>query len=70
MMMYQCRLRNGVSETVGWIPERSAKVGLMVELIADDGKLWDVVEVYQPGMSEESLRKKQERDRNSLPSIT
>jgi hypothetical protein len=68
MMMYQCRLRCLTGETVGWIEERGAKVGNVVEL-KTDGQLWDVVEVFQPGMEEEALRQKQRNDRGALPSI-
>jgi hypothetical protein len=40
---YQCRLRRGESETIGWIAERGAKVGASVELETADGERWNVV---------------------------
>ncbi len=65
---YQCKLRNGSAETVGWVEERGAKVGADVEL-AEDGSFWRVLEVWQPGLDEVALRSKQKNDRNALPSL-
>ncbi len=65
---YQCKLRNGSAETVGWVEERGAKVGVDVEL-AEDGSFWRVLEVWRPGLDEAALRSKQKNDRNALPSL-
>lgn len=66
---YQCKMRQGAAETIGWIEERGAKVGAEVELLTADGKFWSIAEVYQPGLEESALRDKQARDRNCLPSL-
>lgn len=66
---FQCKLRQGDSETVGWIEDRGAKVGARVELKTADGGFWDVLEVYPGGLDEATLRQKQANDRNALPSI-
>lgn len=63
----QCRMRQGDSETVGWIPERGAKLGARVEL-PELGGLWEVVHVGNR-MDGLELKAKQRADRNSLPSI-
>jgi hypothetical protein len=68
-LMYQCRLRRGDAEIVGWISERGAKLGALVELIDDDNKLWEVVKVYLHGMDESLLKERQRLDRGSLSSI-
>lgn len=68
-MYFQCRMRNGNAETVGWIEARGAKVGAKVQLLSGDGKFWEVIEVYHPGIEDDVLRAKQANDRNSLPSI-
>jgi len=49
------------TQTVGWIEERGAKVGLFVELKEHgDGGFWKVTEVYAHRMNEE-VAKNQER---------
>lgn len=68
-MFFQCRMRHGADETIGWIEERGAKVGASVELLTGDGKFWDVTHVYTPGLEASALRDKQARDRNALPSL-
>jgi hypothetical protein len=70
-LWYQCRLRQGAAETVGWIEARGAKPGASVELKTEqfDEGTWLVVEVYQPGMDAVALREKQAIDRKGLPSI-
>ena len=68
-MFYQCKMRRGDAETVGWIEERGAKVGRSVELLTGDGMFWTVTEVSKIGLDEKALRDKQARDRNSLPSL-
>lgn len=65
---YQCLLRLGESETVGWIEARGAKVGNRVQLLPD-WELWEVVEVYQHGIPEDFLKELQRLHRGSLPSV-
>jgi hypothetical protein len=70
-LWYQCRMRQGATETIGWIEARAARKGLQVELktdMFDDGD-WLVVDVFLPGMDGETLREKQGFDRKGLPSI-
>lgn len=54
---------------VVWIPEHGAKVGNIVELLTDDGELWAVAKVFEPGIDEAAMREKQRLDRGSLPSL-
>ena len=70
-LWYQCRLRQGETETIGWIEARGARKDARVELKTDqfdDGE-WLVVDVYPPGMDGETLREKQGFDRKGLPSL-
>jgi hypothetical protein len=69
MRYYQCRLRHGNSEIVGWIEERGAKVGAYIEMIDFGHELIRVDEVYGFGIHVDALREKQRLDRNCLPSI-
>ena len=41
----QCVLQSGTTQTVGWIEERGARVGLHVTLEDYPGQLWKVMEV-------------------------
>lgn len=70
-MQYQCRMSevNGTGRTVGWIPERGAKVGKLVELKDLGNALWRVDHVGMPGLDDKVLAEKQARDRKSLASI-
>ena len=65
---FQCRLQRGISETVGWIEAKGAKVGASVELLPSK-EMWDVVEVYEHGLPEDILKEYQRLNRKSLPSI-
>lgn len=65
---FQCRLRRGDTETIGWIEARGAKVGASVELLPSR-EWWEVTEVYEHGLPEEDLKKLQSMHRRSLPSI-
>lgn len=69
MMYKQCKLRRGSAWTTAWIEERGAKVGAHIELLSDDGQFWDVAEVYHYAMDEQTLRAKQNRDRNPFASL-
>ena len=44
---YQCRLRRGESETIGWIEERGAKVGASVaereQQLKDSDRIWRLI---------------------------
>ena len=70
-LWYQCRLRQGASETIGWIEARGAKPGVRVELETDqfDTGTWLVAEVFPPGMDGAALREKQNIDRKGMPSL-
>jgi hypothetical protein len=70
-VQYQCRMSevNGTGRTVGWIPERGAKVGKLVELKEFDGAIYRVDEVGMPGLDDRALAEKQARDRKSLASL-
>lgn len=65
---FQCRLRNGDSETIGWIEARGAKKGARVELLPMR-EFWEVVQVYEHAMPVEDLKEHQRLHRNSLPSV-
>lgn len=65
---YQCRMRNGTEETMGWIEARGAKVGRRVELLPDR-EYWTVLSVSQPPMAENMLKEHQLMHRGSLPSV-
>ena len=75
---YQCTFRRfskegTLEETVGWVPEKAAKVGKVVELLemgeGFNGLFWTVHKVNPTGMLQETLREHQKNTRNSLPSI-
>jgi hypothetical protein len=70
-LWYQCRLRQGATETIGWIEARGAREGWRVELKTEqfDNGEWLVVDVFQPGLDSETLREKQAIDRKGLPSL-
>jgi hypothetical protein len=65
---FQCRLRNGVSETTGWIESRAAKTGAQVEMLPS-GVFWTVAEVYGRSLPESVLKEQQKLNRKSLPSV-
>lgn len=65
---YQCRMRRGDTETVGWIEARAAKVGATVELLPAR-EVWEVVEVFSHAMPQSDLREMQQMHRGSLPSV-
>lgn len=65
---FQCRLRRGNGETLGWIEARGAKVGASVELLPSR-EFWEVVEVFELGLPEDMLKEQQRLHRNSLPSV-
>lgn len=69
-IMYQCRLRQGETETTAWIEERGAKQGAHVT-ITDKGMdgLWRVADVYHPPLPIDALRAKQKNDRGCFPSL-
>ena len=70
---YQCRLEQvrpeGRAETFGWIPERGAFPGAIVELKGEAGR-WVVYAVDKDNpMPKAALVAKQVVDRKGLPSI-
>lgn len=69
---HQCTLKEvgGTRETVGWIPERGAKLGAHVELTEfGDGVFFKVMHVSPLAMENDELRQKQKSDRNPFGSI-
>jgi hypothetical protein len=70
-LWYQCRLRQGATETVGWIEKRGARKGVSVELLTEkfDSGTWLVVDVYPPGLDGDTLREKQAIDRKGMPDM-
>jgi hypothetical protein len=67
---YQCELSQGTGRTRGYIEDRGAKVGAMVE-IKDNGfnGIWRVDAVSETGISEEKMRADQQMNRNAFGSI-
>lgn len=67
---FQCELSQGTGRTRGYIEERGAKVGKLVE-IKDQGfdGLWRVDAVAETGLSEEKMRSDQRMNRNAFASI-
>lgn len=63
--LYQCTLSQGSARTIGYIEDRGASVGKMVE-IKDDGfeGFWRVESVGSHGIEATELREKQRKDRN------
>lgn len=70
MIYFQCELSQGTRRTRGYIEQRGAAVGRLVE-IKDDGfdGLWCVDQVADRGVEERALREKQMRDRDPFGSI-
>lgn len=70
-LWYQCRMRQGATETIGWIESRGARKSANVELKTDqfDEGMWLVLDVFKPGLDAETLREKQAIDRKGFPSI-
>lgn len=64
---FQCTMRQGSSQTTGWIEARAAKVGLEVEL-PEFGGFWRVVAVHGK-LDVDDLRSRQRANRNATPSI-
>lgn len=58
-MYSQCRMRrvegSRTTETICWIPAKSAAIGNLVTLWASDGKIWSVAEVYSFSLEENAL---------------
>lgn len=55
-MYFWAQMRNGDKHTCGYIEERGAKVGAMVELTDLDGEFWEVTSVSIPGVTKEYVR--------------
>lgn len=72
MKFHQCRMLEiadwNPRQTVGWIPERGAKVGAVVELI-EFGSNFRVTHVSKMGIEASELKAKQDRDRDFGASI-
>jgi hypothetical protein len=69
---YQCRMKRADITasvwTTGWIEARGAKVGAQVEIMPSRD-VWEVVEIYENGLSIDALKEHQKFNRKSLPSI-
>ena len=68
MLYFQCRLQQGNAHIVGWIEQRGAKPGALVE-IPELGGAWRVVTVCDKPMPDTWLREKQRLDRKGMPDI-
>lgn len=53
---YQCTLKSGPAEMIGWIEERGAKEDFWISLEDDPTRLWKVVKVYSIRISESALQ--------------
>ena len=74
MKMYQCRMVQETNlmiykETIGYIEEKAAKIGLLVEIKGEEG-LWKVIAVDNHPIEYYEVKEKQKRDRGGLTSIT
>lgn len=60
---YQCRLRNGTFEMIGWIEAKGAKVGTTVEVLPERAP-WTVLEVFEPPQFEDALKDAEKQARS------
>ena len=68
--LYQCDLSQGTARTQGYIPERAAKVGAMVEIKTDGfSGLWRVDNVADKASPKEVVKRYEEMSRNAFGSI-
>lgn len=64
-MYFQCTLSQGTGRATGYIEQRGAQVGKLVEVKeAGFTGLWSVDSVSDRGVSDEYLREKQRKDRH------
>lgn len=68
MRFFQCRLQQGKAHAVGWIEERGARQGALVE-IPELGGQWQVMTVAPLAVPDVWLREKQRLDRKGMPDI-
>lgn len=72
MKYYQCEFQKltteGTIKTVGWIEERGAKKGALVEL-KDETGLWTVTNVSTPGINKEEFLETKKKSRTKLASL-
>lgn len=69
MKYYQCILHQGDARLIGWIEDRGAKEGYVVDVKGYQGK-WRVARVYEENPIDASwLTKKRGYDRGGLASI-
>lgn len=66
---YQCRLRCGDRERIGWVVARGAKVGNFVELLPSR-EFWHVAEVFSTGLDGDHVKELEARHRAGMPSTT
>ncbi len=69
-LLYQCTLSQGTTRTIGYIPERAASIGKIVE-IKDDGfeGFWRVESVSDKASPKEVVKRYDEMSRNAFGSI-
>ena len=69
-MYKQCKIKKGDVFSICWIPDVSAKVGhkITVSGFAEDGDIWEVVEIYSK-QPEEYIREYKDDYRKSFPSL-
>lgn len=69
-LLYQAELSQGTTRTRGYIPERAAKVGAMIEIkeAGFDG-LWRVDSVADRASPKEVVKRYEEMSRNAFGSI-
>ena len=65
---HQCNLQQGNTNTVGWIEERGAKIGMNVE-IDELGGFWTVTSVGETTKTKEEVKDAENRARRSFDSL-
>lgn len=67
-MFKQCRLVQGETRAIGWIPIRGAKLNANIEVF-DLGGRWTVEQVFDYGIDPEALKEFQRKSRKSFSSL-
>ena len=58
---FQCTLTKGEETTIGWIEERGAFVGAIVELLDLDGEFWTVTIVGDKSLPKSLIRENERK---------